>query len=256
MWLIDSLRSKRLIESRMGWSREQVCEHQARSLRDLLKHAWSNSPFYRDYYSSHGIRERDLDELSIRDLPLLNKEILMEGFDRISLDPALRREPLERWLQSDAPNPYRGRYVVVHTSGSSGNIGMFIYDKHAWTRARGLVMANSALRPRLNPFNRSRFAMCVATHGHFGAVTSAATMPRIAFDVRLCSVLDPIQKNIDLLNAFQPEQLGGYPTTLNDLAEAALAGIVPDASLRRPAAERLHSRTRQCAEAHSRDVEE
>lgn len=99
----------------------------------------------------------------------------------------------------------------MHTSGSSGNVGFFVYDKAAWCRTRGLVIANSALRRRINPFNRFRLAICAATHGHFGAVTSAATMPRIAFDIRLCSVLDPLEKNVEVLNRFQPEQLGGYP---------------------------------------------
>lgn len=77
---------------------------------------------------------------------------------------------------------------------------------------------------RVNPFKRFRFAMCVATHRHFGAVTCVGSLPPLLFNTRLCSVLDPIQKTIDTLNEFQPEQLGGYSTTLHELAQADLEG--------------------------------
>ena len=107
MWLAESLRSKRLIESREGWTRSQLLDHQERSLYDLLRHVWDHSPFYRDYYAQHGIKQGDLCQLGVRDLPVLNKEIVMEGFDRLSLDPLLRRDRLERWLHSDEKNPYQ-----------------------------------------------------------------------------------------------------------------------------------------------------
>lgn len=224
MWLAESLRSKSLIESRQGWTRSQLLEHQQRSLRDLLHRVWKDSPFYREYYGNHGIQEKDLSDITVRDLPILDKETLMDGFDRISTDPVLRRNRLEDWLHSESRNPYEGRYMVVHTSGSSGNMGIFVYDKEAWGRTRGIIMAHSNLGRAVNPFRRFRFAMCVATHGHFGAVTAAQTLPRLLFKVCTCSVLDPIQTTLDTLNRFQPEQLGGYSTTLHELAQASLDG--------------------------------
>ncbi len=224
MWLVESIRSKRLIERRNAWTREQLLEYQERSLHDLLRYVWTHSPFYRDYYAQHGIKEGDLAQLAVHDLPILNKEIVMESFDQLSLDPLLRRDRLEQWLHSEAKNPYQKRYMVVHTSGSSGNMGIFVYDKEAWGRTRGIIMAHSTLGRAINPFRPFRFAMCVATHGHFGAVTAAQSLPRLLFKVCTCSVLDPIQMTIDTLNRFQPEQLGGYPTTLHQLAQAALEG--------------------------------
>ena len=224
MWLAESLRSKRLIESRAGWTRSQLVDYQQHCFHDLLRYVWTHSPFYREIYGQHGIREHDLAELGVEDLPILNKEIVMEGFDRLSDDPLLERGRLEAWLHGETRNPYEKRYMVVHTSGSSGNMGIFVYDKEAWGRTRGIVMAHATLGRGVNPFKRFRFAMCVATHGHFGAVTAAQSLPRILFKVCTCSVLDPIQTTIDTLNRFQPEQLGGYPTTLHELAQASLEG--------------------------------
>ena len=224
MWLAESLRSKRLIESRADWTRAELVGYQQRCFHDLLEFVWAHSPFYRETYAQHGIREHELAELSVEDLPILNKEIVMEGFDRLSNDPLLKRDRLEAWLHGDTRNPYEKRYMVVHTSGSSGTMGIFVYDKSAWARTRGIVMAHATLGRAVNPFRRFRFAMCVATHGHFGAVTAAQSLPRALFKVCTCSVLDPIQTTIDTLNRFQPEQLGGYPTTLHELAQASLDG--------------------------------
>ena len=148
----------------------------------------------------------------------------MEHFDAISRDPLLRREKLERWIESDDPPPYAGRYVVIHTSGSSGNTGIFVHDRTAWTRTRGTVMARAGFDAKPNPFRRRRMVLFAATHGRFGAVTSLRTMPRVLFDVRPCSVLEPLARTIETLNDFQPEVVIGYAASLHALANAAIEG--------------------------------
>lgn len=224
MWLAATIRSQRLIEARSSWNRQQLLAHQEQSFRDLLHYVWEHSPFYRDYYTDHGIEEADLRELSVRDLPIVNKEVLMEGFDGISKDPLLRRDKLERWLHSDTRNPYQNRYVVLHTSGSSGNTGIFVYDKSGWARMHGMINVRMAVRTRLNPFNRYRIAFCGATHGHFAGVTGIGSIPPLFFDKRVCSVLDPLQTTLDTLNRLRPERIAGYPSTLHKLAQATLDG--------------------------------
>src|SRR5207249_11854675 len=75
--------------------------YQQRGLGRLLGYVWKRSAFYRDYYSSHGISEKDLPDISIRDLPFLSKEILMENFDLAVTDPRLRKADIEQWLQDE-----------------------------------------------------------------------------------------------------------------------------------------------------------
>ena len=223
MWLLSALRSKRLIAARSGWSRKQLLDHQERRFRELLEFVFTRSPFYREYYASHGIRRTDLPEIGVRDLPMTDKTLLMENFDRISTDPVLRRGLLEPWLTTGRETLYEGRYVVVHTSGSSGSLGIFVFDKAAWTRIRGVIMARAAIAMADNPLRRTRIALCAATHGRFGAVTGMKTLPKF-FRVQLCSVLDPLSRTVETLNRFQPDTIVGYATTLNDLACAARDG--------------------------------
>ncbi|MGI9239759.1 MAG: phenylacetate--CoA ligase family protein [Verrucomicrobiales bacterium] len=222
MWLFSSISNVLTIQKRSGWNRQQVLDYQKSQLRSMLRYLWDESPFYRDYYSSNGIQERDLTDVGIRDLPILNKEILMDNFDQISNDPLLRREKIEGWIHSGTPGIYEDRYVILHTSGSSGTLGIFAYDKQAWCRARGVT--SRAGSTRINPFNRVRLAWYGATHGRFAGVTACSTLPRSMCRVRLCSVLDPIPTTTATLNDFQPENLFGYAEGIHELARTALAG--------------------------------
>ena len=58
----------------------------------------------------------------------------MERFDDIVCDPRLRRDALRAHLAgAPAAEPYRGRYRVMSTSGSSGRPGVFAYDTAGWS---------------------------------------------------------------------------------------------------------------------------
>src|SRR5262249_30586119 len=100
---------------------QPLVEHQQSSFQRLLQHVWSHSPFYREYYGSCGIREDDLPQLSVRDLPFVSKNMLMEHFDLAVTDSRLKKKELEQWIQ-EVPDPsklYRDEFIVLHTSGSS-----------------------------------------------------------------------------------------------------------------------------------------
>ena len=222
MWLASTFQNIRLIQKRSGWGRQQVLDYQQAQLRSLLDYLWNESPFYREYYAGHGIRESDLPEISVQDLPIITKEILMENFDRISKDKDLRRDAIEAWIHSGKPGIYRKRFVILHTSGSSGTLGIFAYDKAAWGRMRGVTTRSGTVR--INPFNRVRLAWYGATHGRFAGVTACSTLPKSLCRVRLCSILDPLPTTIETLNEFQPEQLFGYAAGIHQLANSAIEG--------------------------------
>ena len=194
-------------------------------LHKLLKHVWQHSAFYRDYYGSHGIREADLGEVEIRDLPFLTKQVLMENFNEAVCDARLRKEELERWIQNDLDprHDFQRDFVVINSSGSSGNIGVFVYNQTAWR------IANTALATRLPPpenysAGKTRVAVYLASHGHFAAVSTSVRLPSSIYDLQILSVLDSSKNIISQLNAFQPHRLGGYASTVSMLADAALSG--------------------------------
>lgn len=221
------LKAMRTLKARANWNREQLLAEQERALRAMLTHAWNESPFYKTYYADHGITENDLATLSVTDLPLTNKEILMDNFDDVVTDKRLKKADLEQWIQ-DHPDPndrYLKEHVVLYTSGSSGNVGVFVYDAHAWAMLKSTVVTRVS-KPKINPLRKTRVLFFGATHGRFASVTLAADAPKALYRFLPLSVLDPLSENITALNEFQPNQLSGYASANLQLAQAQLDGTL------------------------------
>lgn len=205
----------------------RLLRHQQKSFQALLRHAWRRSSFYRDLYSGSGIREVELEDVTPSDLPLINKKLLTENFDAAVTDPRLRENDLERWIH-ETRNPaanYRDDFIVVHSSGSSGNVGIFVCSRADWQLAAS-AMAGRLPPPANYPAGKTKAAFYLASHGNFGGVSVAARMPRSIYDTLILSVLDSHQEIARKLNDFQPHQLHGYSSSVYDLALLAKAGTL------------------------------
>ena len=198
--------------------------YQQKFLQRLLRHVWNRSPFYRDYYGSYGVSEKDIPEISIQDLPFLSKQTLMENFDLAVTDPRLQKRAIEQWIHSN-PDPHEKfaeNFVVVHSSGSSGNLGIFVYDTKEWRMADSAV-ASRLPAPEGNVAKETRVAFYAATHGHFAMVSIAASLDK-TYDTLILSLLEPRERIVQQLNAFQPHRLYGYSSSVSDLADLAIQG--------------------------------
>ncbi len=119
--------------ARQHCQREHILRVRERAFRALLPHAWHHSPCYRDYYSTLGIREADLAEIPIDHLPFTHKKIIMDNLNQVVTHAELKRNQIEAWLKiNDNPRDfYLNRYMVIHTSRSSGEPSIVVYDKKA-----------------------------------------------------------------------------------------------------------------------------
>lgn len=88
----SSLRTDREFASAEALSAEQLADlGQARALAHA-RFAMEHSPFYRDYYTAHGIRLKDLqDPAVLSELPFTDKALVRENFARIATDEATPR---------------------------------------------------------------------------------------------------------------------------------------------------------------------
>ena len=149
-------------------AREGLLQYQQRQFRKLVRHAWRQSAFYREFYSSHGINERALEDLAINDLPLLPKKTLIDNFDRAVTDPRLRRKELSEWFEThhDPNEAFCSDIVAIHGSETSGDIGIFAYDRKAWTVADSTVATHLpmpetiwAAKPESHSMSRRRYIL-------------------------------------------------------------------------------------------------
>ena len=196
-----------------------------RRFRRFVAFAYESSPYYRRI-----ILERKIDFAHCvpADFPVLTKSGLLENFDQIVTLPGVRLEDVQRFL-SESRKPedlFRDRYVVIHTSGSSGQVAYFIYDPPAW--ARGLSQLLNSGDFSLLPGKRKRMALYGATEGHFTgvsiAVSSMSPPLHLLHILRCFEINRPIAQTIAGLNEYQPDVIGGYATGLRTLAEKQLAG--------------------------------
>ena len=208
-------------------TRESILHAQQRQLQALLAYVWEHSVFYREYYQSHGIREDDLSGLTIRDLPFLTKQTLMEHFDQAITDSRLRKTELQHWLQEhrDPREVFHRDFVVLHSSGSSGSMAIFVYDRTAW-QVLNTTMATRFPLPERGRQQKTRVACYKATHGHFAGATNAVRMPKALYDVLMLSMLDSSAHVVEQLQAFQPHRLVGYSSSMAMLAEWTLQGAL------------------------------
>lgn len=205
-------------------SRSELEAMQLRKFRKLVAHADQHSPYYADI-----IKTRSLDIATCRpqDFPVLTKSDLMTNFDRIVTDRRITKSAVSDFLQrsKDPRELFLNDFYVIHTSGTSGEVGMFVFSKKDW--ACGMAQLGR-FRPMPTPFRRQRIALFSATDGHYASVSWQNMMRqginRHCFDLLSIEINSPLPQSIAQLNEFQPDSLGGYATILKVLAEKQREG--------------------------------
>lgn len=108
-------------------SPDMVVARQKERLNELVAYARSHSPFYAEKY--RGLPDT-IDD--VRQLPPVTKPELMDRFDDVITDPAVRKVDVQNHI-ADLGNlgqPFKGKYMVWTTSGTTGTPGIFLEDKN------------------------------------------------------------------------------------------------------------------------------
>ncbi|HLA97088.1 MAG TPA: AMP-binding protein [Anaerolineales bacterium] len=208
------------------WIRPQLEAHQTESLNRLREYAYARSPFYQQFHK--GLSDRPLQEL-----PVLTKTMVMENFDELVTDRAVRLENLRAHMASDREGRrFLNRFWVTATSGSTGHPGIFLFDRDEWTNViASFGRAHEWAGEPMIPTHRMRMASVASlTSGspwHVSAQIAAtgkswwvrAWMPTLSFDAS-----QPVAEIVQQLNTWQPHLLTGYPSMMRILADEQLGG--------------------------------
>jgi phenylacetate-coenzyme A ligase PaaK-like adenylate-forming protein len=193
--------------------------------RRLVRHARDRSPYYRRIIEERGI---DVERCQPLDFPVLTKTLLMKHFDEIVTAPGVTKRAIADFLtrSNDPTERFLGKYRVIHTSGSSGEVGYFVYSPQDW--ARGVAMRPREQRMARKRKGKFRLAYFAAIDGHYAGVTLIRSIEsgiaRFFVELRSFEVNSPLPEVIAGLNEFQPDALAGYTTALKILAEKQRAG--------------------------------
>ena len=211
---------------------KSIARRQQARLDDIVRHARTASPYYRNLY-----QHLDPGPVKLTSLPVVTKRDLMAHFDDWVTDPAISLESLRRDFLADRSllgARYLGRYHVATTSGTSGDPAIVIHDDASWALAH-FVGGRGELRfiARWDlPFKVLRRGLRAAalfvTDGHNGASAALESArrrsPFLAKRIRTFSVLRHLTQLVTEINEFQPTVLVGYPSALALLASEQQTG--------------------------------
>ena len=210
---------RRILRARERWNRSQLQEHQQRELATLRVFASARSPFYRRLYAG-------LDDAPLAALPVLTKATLMDNFDQISTDPAVRLSDVQSYLAAlHGDQLFRNRYWVSATSGSPGRKSIIVTNTHEWaTIIASYGRANEWAGIHTGLTHRVSMAVVSSTAPWHQSSRVAATVRSPFVVSERLDAATPLPDIVTRLNQLQPDVLIAYASMIRVLAGEQLGG--------------------------------
>jgi len=206
---------------------EQLQNLQTKRFKKLLRHVLQYSRFYQRYYKQHGITIKDIDNISVADLPTISKEMMMDHYDDFVCDRFLKRKNIEEFLSrsKDPREKYHNNYTVIHTSGSCGTLSLFVYGPDDWAVIKALVVAR-VVKPVPHFTRKIKLSFIGATDGHYAGVSLASDVPGLLACCLPLSINSPLETLDHNCNTFYPDVVSGYSSGVHLLSQEQLKGNI------------------------------
>jgi putative adenylate-forming enzyme len=193
-------------------SREQLEAWQQKKVEKLWNYVLPRSPFYREYYQGFSVQEW-------KKLPLINKKIMMEQFDRLNTVGISQAEALQVALKAEETrdfSPKIGEITVGLSSGTSGHRGIFLVSKEERLRWAGAMLAKVLPTSLLS---KHRVAFFLRANSNLYTSVKQGKIQFKYFDL-----MRPVEEHLTVLTSWKPTILVAPPSMLRFLAEAQQQG--------------------------------
>ena len=223
-----------------GKSASEVQHLQQQELSKLLHYVWNHSAYYRKQFEVAGITQDSLDATPLSAFPAMDKQQLLAHFDELITVHDVTQEDIRRFdaEQEVSRAPFHNKYHVIHSSGSTGKPGYFLYDENAWHKMlvgiiRGALWNMSMFQIIKLLMKGPRIAYIAATDGRYGGAMAVGDGidgiggKQIYLDINL-----PLNQWISKIREFQPNIIIGYPSAIKILAGLVERGEVNGKFLR------------------------
>ncbi len=213
-------------------SRQEISALQEKKLRALLVYAFDHSAWHRGRFQVAGIRREQLSSIPLVELPTMDKAGLLNHFDQIVTVPGVYQEDLRRFDADESRRGqlFQGKYHIVHSSGSTGKPGYFLYDSAAWDQML-LGIIRGALWGMTGPeiarllLGGPRIVYLAATGGRYGGAMAVGDGVEGLRAAQLhLDVNTPLPELVEQVRAFRPNIIIGYPSAVKILGELVQSG--------------------------------
>lgn len=212
----------------------QIGKLQEQKLRKILEYAYKNSVYYRRRFEESGITAENISSVPLERFPTINKAQLLENFDELVTVSDLKQDELRRFDEEKSADrkPFKGKYHIVHSSGSTGKPGYFVYDKNAWnSMLLGIIRAAlwDMTMPQILHFlaKGPKIVYIAATDGRYGGAMAVGDgIDGVRARQLFLDIKTPLSEWVSRINEFKPNMIIGYPSAIEILGELAENGDV------------------------------
>lgn len=214
-------------------TKEQMQELQNKKLYEILHYAFDHSAYYRESFLKAGITKQNINTTPISQFPSIDKKKLIENFDRlVTVQDVLQSELRVFDEVEHTKDTFKNGYHVVHSSGSTGKPGYFIYDEKAWNHMllgilRGALWDMSMIDILRLLWKRPRIVYIAATDGLYGGAMAVGSgiegvhAKQLSLDIK-----QPLNEWIEQIQSFKPNLVIGYSSAIKILAEQVERGKI------------------------------
>lgn len=215
------------VKKQTALSKTACKELQNRKLRELLSFAYEKSAYYRKAFEAAGLTAQTIQNAPLSAFPTIDKQTLLSNFDEIVTTGDLNQQALREYDAKEKldASPYLGKYHVVHSSGSTGKPGYYVYDNDAWdTMLLGIIRAAlwEMSMPEILLFlaKRPRVLYVAATDGRYGGVMAVGDgIQGVGAKQLRLDINDPLEMWVKKVREFRPNLVIGYPSAIKILSE-------------------------------------
>lgn len=203
----------------MEWTPEALRQYQQQQFTAMVTHARHRSRFYQKLYA-------DLPSpFQITDLPIVNKTMLLDHFDDVVVDKRLTLQALQQHLATLNRDEYfLGRYRGFASSGTTGRLGYFVFDRREWTTVQANRRRTGSLGRQTTSSLAGKTALILSSRASSVSIRSAWTMGLRLHHQNIFDCSLNIDTLVQQLNHLQPAKLVGYASTITLLAQRQQAG--------------------------------
>lgn len=228
--LLDLYGAKRNVKKTAA----QIKKLQQKRLRKMLKYAYEHSAYYHRTFNVSGITARNIGTVPLEEFPTIDKQRLLSHFDEIVTVSDITQNELRRFDESAEKDrcAFKGKYHVVHSSGSTGKPGYFVYDNKAWSSMLiGIIRAAlwGMSMPQILKLlaDKPRIAYIAATDGRYGGAMAVGDgIDGVGASQIYLDVKTPLSEWTERIREFKPNMIIGYPSAVKILGELAENGDV------------------------------
>ncbi len=180
--------------------------------RQLVSYVNAHSPFYRQHWVGHDLADW-------RNLPIIDKQVMMNNFDAFNTRGIRREAAMEVALQAEQTRnfqPVLNGLTVGLSSGTSGHRGLFMASPQEQAGWAGTMLARALHRL---PRGRLRVAFFLRSNSNL-----YESIGGVLIQFRYFDLMTPLDDAIAALNEFQPNIVIGPPSLLAILANSQNTG--------------------------------